>query len=65
MSGFTFPMVISAVASAAANGYFAKVGNPVGWLGILATAQLIIASAAVLYVLIGYIRFLTAEKVAS
>lgn len=65
MSGFTFPVVISAVAIAAANGFLAKAGHPAAWLQPVATAQLIVASAVVLYVLIGYVRHLLARPQAN
>lgn len=58
MSGFTFPMVISAVAMAATNGFLTKAGTPNSLINLLAKAQLVIAVVVVLYVLFGYITFL-------
>lgn len=58
MSGFTFPMVISAVAINVTAGFFQKMGSPINWLIILGKAQIFIATIVVFYVIYGYINFL-------
>lgn len=58
MSGFTFPMAISGIAIASTAKFFADTGNPVAWLGWLATAQKVIATVVILYVLVRYIGWL-------
>ncbi len=57
-SGFTFPLVITAISLKQANGFFAKAGTPVGFLNVLVPVETAIAVIAVLYVLVCYLSFL-------
>lgn len=57
-SGFTFPLVISAISLKQAAGFFAKAGTPVGFLNALVPIETGIAVIAVLYVLFCYLSFL-------
>lgn len=61
MSGFTFPMAISGIATAAAAKYFGENGTPLSWLSLLAGAQKIIATAVILYVLLRYLGLLFSD----
>lgn len=57
-SGFTFPLVISAIGIKLTNGFLIKAGQSIGWLKYLVKFQEIIAVVITLYVLIRYIQFL-------
>ena len=57
-SAYTFPFVISGIATKMTNGYFIKIGNKVPMLATLVKLQIYIALAFVFYVLIRYIIFL-------
>lgn len=58
-SGFTFPLVITAISTKLFNGYLAKLkGSPNSLLKLLVNVQEFLAAAIVLYVLIGYICFM-------
>lgn len=59
-SGFTFPLVISAISIKLTNGFLAKSGQPIPVLGYVAKFEEIVAILVVLYVLLKYIQFLTA-----
>ncbi|WP_326909869.1 hypothetical protein [Sedimentibacter sp. MB31-C6] len=57
-SGLTFPLVISGISLKLTNGFFTKSGNPISFLPTLVTIEEVIATAACVYTLIRYIRFL-------
>lgn len=57
-SGFTFPLVISAIALKLSNGFLAKSGNPIPALKYLVAFEEILAVFIVVFVLIYYIRFI-------
>ena len=57
-SGFTFPLVISAIATKLFNGYVTKLYGANSALKLLVSFQEIIATLIVLYVFIGYMKFL-------
>ena len=57
-SGFTFPLVISAIATKLFNGYVTKLYGANSALKLLVNFQEIIATLIVLYVFIGYMKFL-------
>lgn len=57
-SGFTFPMVISAISLKLTNGFLIKSGQPIPVLGYIVKLEEIIAVLIVLYVLFKYIQFL-------
>ncbi|MBF1294718.1 MAG: TDT family transporter [Parvimonas sp.] len=61
-SGFTFPLVISALSSKLFNGYVTKLygANPV--LKLFVNFQEILATLIVLYVFIGYMKFLFSKE---
>lgn len=59
-SGFTFPLVISAISIKLTNGFLAKSGQPIPVLKYIVKFEEIVAILAVLYVLFKYIQFLTA-----
>lgn len=58
-SGFTFPMVISAISLKLTNGFLIKSGHPIPVLGYIVKLEEIVAVLIVLYVLFKYIQFLT------
>ena len=62
-SGFTFPLVISAMSLKLTNGFLVKAGTPIPALGLLVKFEELIAVAICLYVLIKYISFLLAKEV--
>lgn len=57
-SGFTFPLVISAISLKLTNGYLIKIGQPISILKYLVQFEEILALTVLLYVLIGYMVFL-------
>lgn len=57
-SGFTFPLVISAISLKQANGFLAKAGTPIEFFNFLVPIETGIAIIAVLYVLFCYLSFL-------
>lgn len=57
-SSFTFPMVISGIATGGAFTFLSKAGYNFNFLKYILTAQQIIASVIVLYVLVRYVMFL-------
>ncbi|EGV08945.1 C4-dicarboxylate transporter/malic acid transport domain protein [Parvimonas sp. oral taxon 393 str. F0440] len=57
-SGFTFPLVISAIATKLFNGYVTKLYGANSALKLLVNFQEILATLIVLYVFIGYMKFL-------
>lgn len=57
-SAFTFPFVISALAT---NGFISKIGSNI-LLNSLLTIQTAIATAAVLYVIVKYVKFLSGKN---
>jgi exfoliative toxin A/B len=57
-SSFTFPMVISAIATKQLNGFLIKAGNEITWLVYIVKAQEIIAICLVLYVFVLYMMSL-------
>lgn len=62
-SAFTFPFVISAIAMKGSAAYLAKAGFHAGFMKTAALVETIVAVCLVGYVLIRYVRFLTAAKV--
>jgi len=58
-SGFTFPLVISAISIKLTNGFLANSGQPIPVLGYIARFEEIVAILVVLYVSLKYIQFLT------
>lgn len=60
-SGFTFPLVISALSLKLTNGFLTKSGNPIAFLKTLVNAEELIAFVIVIYVLVRYISFLFAK----
>lgn len=62
-SGFTFPLVISALSLKLTNGFLTKFGSPIPALGALVKVEEAIAVVICLYVLIKYISFLLAKEV--
>ena len=64
-SAFTFPMVISGIATSGATAFLSKAGYGFEFLKYVVTAQQIIATVIVLYVLVRYTMFLckTSPKV--
>lgn len=58
-SGFTFPLVISAISIKLTNGFLAKSGQPIPVLKYIVKFEEIVAILIVLYVLLKYIQFLT------
>lgn len=61
-ASFTFPFVISAIASKQTMACAANMGNPVPALGYVVAVQTIIAVVFVLYTLVRYIGFLAVKK---
>lgn len=61
-SAFTFPLVISGIAMKLTNGFLAKSGNPIAWIGYLVKFQEAAAVIMTLYVLYRYIKFLTRDN---
>ncbi|WFA08194.1 TDT family transporter [Tissierella sp. Yu-01] len=61
-SGFTFPLVISALSLKLTNGFLTKSGNPVPILKSLVTLEELIAVTIVIYVFIRFINFLLAKE---
>ncbi len=58
-SAFTFPFVITASALKGTIKYFSKIAMPLPhFFSLLLTAEIVIAGLAILYVTIGYIKFL-------
>lgn len=57
-SGFTFPLVITAISLKQASGFFARAGTPIGLLNVLVPVETGIAIVVVLYVLFCYLWFL-------
>lgn len=62
-SGFTFPLVISALSLKLTNGFLIKVGTPIPMLKYLVNFEELIAVLIVLYVLVKYISFLITKDV--
>lgn len=60
-SGFTFPLVISALSLKLTNGFLTKSGNPIPILKSLVTFEELIAVTIVIYVLIRFLNFLLAK----
>lgn len=58
-SGFTFPMVITAISIKLTNGFLANSGQPVPTLKYIVKFEEIVAILIVIYVLLKYIQFLT------
>ena len=58
-SGFTFPLVISAISIKLTNSFLANSGRPIPILGYVVKIEEIIAILIVVYVLIKYLIFLT------
>lgn len=58
-SGFTFPLVISAISIKLTNGFLANSGQPVPILEYVVRFEEFVAVLIVLYVLLKYIQFLT------
>lgn len=61
-AAYTFPYVISAVATKGANAFLTKIGQSIAYLSILASIQLYVALFMVTYVLIRYIIFMTQKS---
>ena len=61
-SGFTFPLVISAISSKLFNGYVTKVNGANSILKLFVNFQEILATVIVLYVFIGYMKFLLEKE---
>lgn len=62
-SGFTFPLVITALSTKLFNGYLTKLyGNSNGFLKILVNFEEIIAVVFVLFVFIGYMKLLFSKE---
>ena len=57
-SAFTFPFVISAIATKMSLNYFSNII----WLADMCNFQTVIAALVVLFVLIGYVKFLFINK---
>lgn len=57
-SGFTFPMVISAISIKLTNGFLVNTGQPIPLLKYMVKLEEIIAILIVLYVLVKYIQYL-------
>lgn len=57
-SGLTFPLVITGISLKLTNGFLTKSGNTISFLPTLVTIEEVIATAACIYALIRYIRFL-------
>lgn len=65
-SSFTFPMVISAIATKQLNGFLVKSGSDISWLVYIVKFQEILAICLVLYVFVLYMSsLLKTEKVES
>lgn len=61
-SGFTFPLVISAISIKLTNGFLNKSGNPLAFLNYVVKFEEMIAVAIVIYVLIKYVNFLFSKE---
>lgn len=61
-SGFTFPLVISAISLKLTNAFLIKSGNPMSFLNYIVKFEEIVAVVIVLYVLFKYIVFLFASE---
>lgn len=61
-SGFTFPLVISALSSKLFNGYVTKLYRANSVLKLFVNFQEILATLIVLYVFIGYMKFLFSKE---
>jgi len=61
-SAFTFPLIISAIAMKATNGFLVKIGQTLSILGYLAKFQEIIGVSITLYVLGKYVLFVIPES---
>lgn len=61
-SGFTFPLVITAISIKLTNGFLTKSGQGIGVLKYIVYIEEIIAILIVIYVLIKYIKFLTTRS---
>jgi len=61
-SGFTFPLVISALSLKLTNGFLTKSGTPIPMLKYLVNFEELVAVLIVLYVLVRYISFLLAKE---
>lgn len=61
-SGFTFPLVISALSLKLTNGFLTKSGNGIAFLKTLVTFEELVALVIVIYVLLRYISFLFAKE---
>ena len=61
-SGFTFPLVISALSSKLFNGYVTKLYGANSVLKLFVNFQEILATLIVLYVFIGYMKFLFSKE---
>lgn len=61
-SGFTFPLVISALSLKLTNGFLTKSGNPIAFLKTLVNLEEAIALVIVIYVLVRYLSFLFAKE---
>ena len=57
-SGFTFPLVITAMSIKLTNGFLAKTQNPISILKYIVRFEEVLAILIVLYVLVRYIQFL-------
>ena len=57
-SGFTFPLVISAISSKLFGGYVTKLYGANSVLKLFVNFQEIVATLIVLYVFVGYMKFL-------
>lgn len=60
-AAFTFPFVISAIASKQLMACAAKLESPLPWLSPIVSAQTIIAAVLVIYVLVRYLMFVFAK----
>ena len=60
-SGFTFPLVISAISLKLTNGFLINTGNSMAFMKSLVNIEEFIAISMVVYVLIRYINFLLSE----
>lgn len=61
-SGFTFPLVISALSLKLTNGFLTKAGNPIPFLGTLVKLEEIVAVIICIYVLAKYTSFMLARE---
>lgn len=61
-SGFTFPLVISAISIKLTNTFLIKSGNPISFLNYIVKFEEIVAVVIVLYVLVKYLTFISASE---